>query len=100
MSNIDNNVPAPIPVAENTDNWKGLNLEQLRMRRAKALLRREVGKVKMNAALEGMKTRVSDNGIRGLMFSDKTLGHLKTADYVFLGWKIAQLFIKARKRKK
>lgn len=89
-----------VPVTENTSDWKGLTLEQLRMRRAKALLRREVGKVKLNAALDGMKTRVSDNGIRGLMFNDKTLGHLKTADYVFLGWKIAQLFIKARKRKK
>ncbi len=89
-----------VPVTENTDNWKGLTLEQLRMRRAKALLRREVGKVKINAALDGMKTRVSDNGIRGLMFNDKSLVQLKTADYVFLGWKIAQLFIKARKRKK
>lgn len=89
-----------VPVTENTGNWKGLTLEQLRMRRAKALLRREVGKVKMNAALDGMKTRVNDNGIRGLMFNDKTLGHLKTADYVFLGWKIAQIFFKARKRKK
>ena len=89
-----------VPVTENTNDWKGLTLEQLRMRRAKALLRREVGKVKLNAALDGMKTRVSDNGIRGLMFNDKTLGHLKTADYVFLGWKIAQRFITARKRKK
>lgn len=89
-----------VPVTENTDNWKGLTLEQLRMRRAKALLRREVGKVKINAVLDGMKTRVSDNGIRGLMFNDKSLVQLKTADYVFLGWKIAQLFIKARKRKK
>jgi hypothetical protein len=89
-----------VPVTENTDNWKGLTLEQLRMRRAKALLRREVGKVKIYAALDGMKTRVSDNGIRGLMFNDKSLVQLKTADYVFLGWKIAQLFIKARKRKK
>ena len=89
-----------VPVTENTDNWKGLTLDQLRMRRAKALLRREVGKVKMNAALDGMKTRVSDNGIRGLMFNDKSLIQLKTADYVFLGWKIAQLFIKAKRRKK
>ncbi|MBR5727601.1 MAG: hypothetical protein IKX39_03040 [Muribaculaceae bacterium] len=89
-----------VPVTENTDNWKGLTLEQLRMRRAKALLRREVGKVKLNAAFDGMKTRVSDNGIRGLMFNDKSLVQLKTADYVFLGWKIAQLFIKARRRKK
>ena len=88
------------PIDDNNGNWKGLTLDQLRMRRAKALLRREVGKVKMNAALDGMRTRVSDNGIRGLMFNDKTLGHLKAADYAFIGWRLARLFIKARKRKK
>ena len=86
-----------IPVQD--DNWQGLTLDQLRMRRAKALLRREVGKVKINAVLDGMKTRVNDNGIRGLMFNDKTIGRLKTADYMFLGWKIAQIFIKARRKK-
>ena len=96
---MDINVPNTIPASGSNDNWNGLTLEQLRMRRAKALLRRELGKVKMNAALDGMKTRVNDNGIRGLMFNDKTLGHLKAADYVFMGWKIARLFIKARRRK-
>ena len=92
-----NNSNVTIPVQD--DNWQGLTLDQLRMRRAKALLRREVGKVKINAVLDGMKTRVNDNGIRGLMFSDKTIGRLKTADYMFLGWKIAQIFIKARRKK-
>ena len=99
MSDMDNN-EMMVPVSGNNTQWNGLTLEQLRMRRAKALLRREVEKVKMNTVIDGMKTRVSDNGLRGLMFKDKKLGHLKTADYVFLGWKIAQIFIKARRRKK
>ena len=79
--------------------WRGLTLDELRKRRAKALLRREVGKVKINAALGNVRTRVNDNGIRGLMFSNKAISNLKAADYVFLGWKIARLFIKARRRK-
>lgn len=87
-------------VDDSSEQWGGLTLEQLRMRRAKALLRREVGKVKMNTVIDGMRTRVSDNGIRGLMFSDKAIGRLKTADYMFLGWKLAQLFMKARRRRK
>lgn len=99
MKSDMDNTELMVPTADTSTQWQGLTLEQLRMLRAKALLRREVGKVKMSAALDGMKTRVNDNGIRGLMFNDKTLGHLKAADYVFLGWKIAQLFIKARRRK-
>ncbi len=88
-----------ITVTTPDDEWKGLTLEQLRARRAKALLRREVGKYKINAAIDGMRTRVNDNGIRGLMFNDKTIGRLKVADYALLGWKIMQLFIKARRKK-
>ena len=95
--NNTNNVP--MAVTTNVAEWKGLTLDQLQKRRAKALLRREIGKVKINTALEAMQTRVSDNGIRGLMFKDKTLGRLKTADYVFLGWKLAQVLLKLRRKK-
>ena len=91
----NNNVPVTVPDTQ----WRGLTLDELRKRRAKALLRREVGKVKINAALGNVRTRVNDNGIRGLMFSNKAISNLKAADYVFLGWKIARLFIKARRRK-
>ncbi|MBO5540416.1 MAG: hypothetical protein J5980_05665 [Muribaculaceae bacterium] len=91
----NNNVTVTVPDTQ----WRGLTLDELRKRRAKALLRREVGKVKINAALGNVRTRVNDNGIRGLMFSNKAISNLKAADYVFLGWKIARLFIKARRRK-
>lgn len=91
----NNNVTVTVPDTQ----WRGLTLDELRKRRAKALLRREVGKVKINAALGNVRTRVNDNGIRGLMFSNKAISNLKAADYVFLGWKIARLFIKARRRR-
>ena len=91
----NNNVTVTVPDTQ----WRGLTLDELRKRRAKALLRREVGKVKINAALGNVRTRVNDNGIRGLMFSNKAISNLKAADYVFLGWKIVRLFIKARRRK-
>ncbi len=91
----NNNVTVTVPDTQ----WRGLTLDELRKRRAKALLRREVGKVKINAALGNVRTRVNDNGIRGLMFSNKAISNLKAADYVFLGWKIARFFIKARRRK-
>lgn len=92
----NSNVTVTVPDSQ----WRGLTLEQLRMRRAKALLRREVGKVKIDTVIGNLRTRVSDNGIRGLMFSNKAIGNLKIADYAFLGWKIAQIFFKVRRRKK
>ena len=74
--------------------WKGLTLDELRLKRAVALVRREMGKERMNMALDGMRTRVADNGLRGLMFNDKTITGLKTADYVFLGWNLSKGLMK------
>ena len=86
--------------AEETE-WKGYTLEQLRMKRAMALVRREVGRERLDMAFGNMKTRVNDNGIRGLLFDNKTIGHLKTADYMLLGWNLSQTLVKlwARSRK-
>ncbi len=95
-TNDNNNIVA---VAVPDSEWNGLTLDELRKRRAKALLRREVGKVKVNAVLAGMRTRVNDNGLRGLMFSNKAINTLKAADYAFLGWRIAKFFIKTRRRR-
>jgi len=101
MSETANNtVPVTTSATGSNTGWQGLTLEELRMRRAKALLRREVGKVKVNATLEGMRTRVNDNGLRGLMASNNALTHLKTADFVFLGWQLARLLLKLRRKRK
>ena len=59
----------------------------------------KAGTVKVNAVLAGMRTRVNDNGLRGLMFSNKAINTLKAADYAFLGWRIAKFFIKTRRRR-
>ena len=86
--------------AVTSDNWNGLTMDELRQRRAKALLRREVGRVQMDHVLGGMRTRVNDNGIRALMFNDTTIGHLKTADYLLLGFKLTRALLKLwRKRR-
>ncbi|MBR1882301.1 MAG: hypothetical protein IJ808_04695 [Muribaculaceae bacterium] len=79
--------------------WQGLTIDELRMMRAQALLRREVGKVQMMQTIEGMRTRVNDNGVRGLLFNDRTIGRLKTADYMFLGWRISRLMLKMWRKK-
>ena len=70
--------------------WQGMTLEQLRRARAKALVRREVGRATMQYSLDNVKDNVSSNGIRALMFSPDTVSHLKTADYVLLGFKLTR----------
>ena len=81
------------------DQWAGLTLDELRQRRARALVRREVERVKMDHVLQGARTRVSENGVRALMFKDKTIGRLKTADYLFLGFRLTRSLMKLWRKK-
>lgn len=85
------------------DDWKGMTLDELRLARGKALVRREVGRVTLQVEIDGMKQNVADNGIRALMFSPSTVSGLKTADYVLLGFKLTRwlmdLFGKRRRRR-
>ena len=67
--------------------WRGMTIDDLRRARAKALIRREVGRASMQYQVEGVKSNVSNNGWRALMFSPSAIGRLKTADYVLLGFK-------------
>lgn len=94
LKSASGSVPA---IAE--DQWEGLTLDELRQRRAKALVRREVERVKMDQVLKGAKTRVNEHGVRALMFNDKTIGRLKTADYLLVGFKLTRSLMKLwRKR--
>lgn len=70
--------------------WQGMTLEQLRHARARALVRREVGRATMQYSIDDMKTNVANNGVRALMFSPGTVSSLKTADYVLLGFKLTR----------
>ena len=78
------------PLNDESGEWQGMTLEQLRRARAKALVRREVGRATMQFDLDNLKDNVSSNGIRALMFSPGTVSHLKTADYVLLGFRLAR----------
>lgn len=85
-----------VPVTDESPEWKGMTLDQLKRARAKALVRREVGRATMQYSLDNVKDNVSTNGIRGLMFSPDTVSHLKTADYVFLGFRLTRWLMSMR----
>lgn len=79
--------------------WNGCTLEQLRQRRAISLVKREVGKERMNNVLDNMRTRVADNGVRGLLFNNNTISGLRTADYLLLGLRLSQAILKWRRKR-
>jgi heterodisulfide reductase subunit A-like polyferredoxin len=74
-------------------------MEELKMRRAKALVRREVKRATLMHQLETKRDEVSRNGVRSLLFSGNTVAGLKKADYAFLGYKVIALLIKLYSRK-
>lgn len=80
--------------------WRGMTLDELRLKRMMALVKREVGRERINHVLEGMRDNVNQNGVRGLLFSGNTISGLKTADYMLLGWRATRLFWKLWKRRK
>ena len=89
MSDIDTKIN-DTSLPDESSEWKGMTLEQLRRARAKALVRREVGRATMQYSLDNVKDNVSNNGVRALMFSSDTVSHLKTADYVLLGFRLTR----------
>ena len=98
-NNLNQGVTQPqLPVAtpDAPDTWRGMTLEELRRARGKALVRREVGRASMQYSIDGLKSNVENNGVRALMFSPGTISHLKTADYVLLGFRVARWLISAR----
>jgi len=94
--------PQQLPVAtpDAPDDWRGMTLDELRRARGKALVRREVGRMTMQYSIDGVKDNVATNGVRALMFSPSTVSHLKTADYVFLGFRLARWLLSLRSRRR
>lgn len=91
MSETDININNVTPsINDESGEWQGMTLEQLRRARAKALVRREVGRATMQYSLDNVKENVSNNGVRALMFSPGTVSSLKTVDYVLLGFKLTR----------
>lgn len=95
------NPPATLPASTSNEQqqWKGLTIDELKMRRAKQLVLREVNRASLSYQLNNVRDNVSQNGIRGLLFSDNAITGLKKADYAFLGYKAIALLIKLYMRK-
>ena len=90
MNDNKDNGSLPVALPDASGEWQGMTLEQLRRARARALVRREVGRATMQYSIDDMKTNVANNGVRALMFSPGTVSSLKTADYVLLGFKLTR----------
>ena len=99
MSDIDTKIN-DTSLPDESSEWKGMTLEQLRRARAKALVRREVGRATMQYSIDDMKTNVANNGVRALMFSPGTVSSLKTADYVLLGFKLTRWLMGLRNNRR
>jgi len=98
---VTNNVPTALPKnSSNTQEWKGLTLDELKMRRAKSLVRREISRMSLAHQFDSTKNNLSQNGIRGLLFSNNTISGLKKADYAFLGYKAVALLVRLYLRRK
>lgn len=80
--------------------WNGYTLEELKLKRAMALVRAQVGKEKLGILFDGTKERVADNGLRGLLFNDSTINNLRTADYLLMGFKLANSMFKFWRKNK
>ena len=96
MSDLNTNTTNSAAITNESGEWQGMTLEQLRRARAKALVRREVGRATMQYSLDNVKDNVSNNGIRALMFSADTVNHLKTAEYVLLGFRLTRWLLSLR----
>lgn len=81
--------------------WKGYTIDELRRRRAKALIKRELARVKFTHEVGSVQQRAKQHGMRGLLFNNNTVAGLNKADYAFLGIKALRLLLKwwARRRK-
>lgn len=77
-----------------TAEWQGMTLDELRLRRTMALVKREVGRERMSHLVDGTRERVATGGVRGLLFDNNTVAGLKTADYVLLGWRATRMLMK------
>lgn len=86
----------PVASQDAPETWRGMTLDELRRARGKALVRREVGRASLQYNIDGLKSNVENNGVRALMFKPGIVSHLKTADYLLLGFKITRWLMALR----
>lgn len=85
-------------MATTSNTWRGMTLEELRMKRAKALIISEVNKAQLVASYELAKSKTRSHGIRALLFNENVLSGLKVTDYLLIGAKTAMLGAKLWKK--
>lgn len=90
----------PVATPDAPDTWRGMTLDELRRARGKALVRREVGRATLQYNVDDVKSNVANNGLRAFMFRPGTVSHLKTADYLLLGFKITRLLMNLRNKRR
>ena len=100
MNDNKDNGSQPVVLPDESDEWQGMTLEQLRRARARALVRREVGHTTMQYSIDDMKSSVANNGVRALMFRPGTVSSLKTVDYVLLGFKLSRWLLGLRNNRR
>lgn len=82
----------------NPSDFKGYDIDELRYRRAFALARYEMAKMRMGEEVESVKDGVSGFGPKGIM--GKILRNLSFIDYALIGYRIYSKMRKFKKSKK
>lgn len=77
-----------------------MTMEELQMKRAKALILSEVSKAQLVASYQIAKSKTQGQGVRALLFSNSIVKGLKTTDYLMLGAKAAMWGFKLWKKHK
>lgn len=94
MNTLQDKQPITAATPSTQQQWNGLTMDELKMRRAKSLVMREVSRAGIMHQLNTTRDNVSQNGVRALLFSDNTIAGLKKADYLLLGAKAATLLLR------
>lgn len=79
--------------------WKGMTLDEMRMRRTLVQARMEIQKFKMTSQIEGMKTRTPLFGGSNSVLS-RFSGMFSFAEYAFFAIKVFKLLSPMFRRKK
>ena len=87
-------------MATTSNTCRGMTLEELRMKRAKALIMTEVNKAQLVADFQLAKSKTRSHGIRALIFNNNEVSGLKLTDYLLIGVKTAMLGAKLWKKYK
>lgn len=86
---------------ENIAPNQGLDFNELKYRRAAALIKLEVSKAQLSNSFERLREHTRSQGLRGLMVNNVlSLKRLRIADYVFLGYKLSNLLYRMWRRRK